>query len=45
MVRLWSCSSSYTARTEPLELFSMGSTPNLHRPDSTAETTAWKVFT
>ena len=23
----------------------MGSTPNLHRPDSTAETTAWNVFT
>ena len=45
MVRLWSCSSSYTARTEPLELFSMGSTPNLHRPDSTADTTAWKVLT
>ena len=45
MERLWSCSSSYTARTEPLELFSIGSTPNLHRPDSTADTTAWKVFT
>ena len=33
------------ARTEPLELFSMGSTPNLQRPDSTAATTASKVLT
>ena len=45
MVRLCSCKSSYTARTEPLELFSMGSTPNLQKPASTAETTASKVLT
>ena len=45
MERSCSWSSWYTARTEPLELFSMGSTPNLHRPDSTAAATAWELLT